>query len=63
MISGRQGLDSIERALREVEAAEAEARRDAERDTGAKVESEKVLNEGYRELERFPFNMAHTRRL
>ena len=58
MISGRQGLDSIERALREVEAAEAEARRDAERDTGAKVESEKVLNEGYRELARVKIDFS-----
>jgi hypothetical protein len=58
MISGRQGLDSIERALREVEAAEAEARRAAESDTGAKVESEKVLNEGYRELARVKIDFS-----
>jgi hypothetical protein len=58
MISGRQGLDSIERALREVEAAEAEARRDAERDTGAKVESEKVLKDGYRELARVKIDFS-----
>lgn len=52
MISGRQGLESIEAALRQVESEEAEARRQAERDTGQRAESEKSLSDGYRELAR-----------
>lgn len=58
MISGRQGLESIEAALRQVEAEEAEARREAERETGQRAESEKNLHEGYRELARVKIDFS-----
>jgi DNA repair exonuclease SbcCD ATPase subunit len=58
MISGRQGLDSIEAALRQVESEEAEARRQAERETGQRAESEKSLNDGYRELARVRIDIS-----
>jgi hypothetical protein len=58
MISGQQGMASIEAALREIEAAEAEARRLAERDTGAQAETEKALSEGYRDLARVQIDFS-----
>lgn len=58
MISGRQGLESIEAALREIENEEAEARRLAERETGQRAESEKILNDGYRDLARVKIDVS-----
>ena len=58
MISGRQGLDSIEAALRQLESEEAEARRQAEHETGQRAESEKSLNDGYRDLARVQIDFS-----
>lgn len=58
MMSGRQGLESIEAALRQVESEEAEARREAERQTGQRADSEKSLNEAYRELARVKIDFS-----
>ena len=58
MISGRQGLVSIEAALREIERAESEARHLAERETDTKAKMEGTIAGGYRDLARFKVDVS-----